>query len=118
MVSQGPATGPVPHPVGFVEVFDLRAKQQLNRGYSDGLARGIEIVVTPAIFGVLGWLLDRWLGTDPFLAIGLGTFGVAGIFAKLWLGYDRDMAEAEAGKPWTRSGTPGVTENNPQGSSS
>ena len=88
--------------MGFVEVFDLRAKQQLNRGYSDGLARGIEIVATPAVFGGFGWLLDRWLGTDPFLAIGLGAFGVAGIFAKLWLGYDKDMAEAEAGKPWAR----------------
>jgi hypothetical protein len=92
--------------VGFVEVFDLRAKQQLNRGYSDGLARGVEIVVTPAIFGGLGWLLDRWLGTDPFLAIALGAFGVAGIFAKLWLGYDRDMIQAESGKPWARTGQP------------
>ena len=89
--------------MGFVDVFDLRAKQQLNRGYSDGLARGIEIVATPAIFGLIGWALDRWLGTDPFLAIGLGAFGVAGIFAKLWLGYDQDMIKAEAGKPWTRT---------------
>jgi F0F1-type ATP synthase assembly protein I len=97
----------VPHPLGFRRVFDLRAKQQLNRGYSDGLARGIEIVATPALFGLLGWLLDGWLGTDPFLAIGLGTFGVAGIFAKLWLGYDRDMIAAESGKPWTRTADAG-----------
>ena len=95
--------------MGFPDVFDLRAKQQLNRGYSDGLARGIEIVATPAVFGLLGWFLDRWLGTDPFLAIGLGAFGVAGIFAKLWLGYDQDMIKAESGKPWTRTGD-GTTE--------
>ncbi len=43
---------------GSPELFDLRAKQQLNRGYSDGLARGIEIVLTPLIFGGIGWLLD------------------------------------------------------------
>lgn len=83
-------------------MFDLRAKQQLNRGYSDGLARGIEIVVTPLVFGGLGWLLDSWLGTGPFLAVALGIFGVAGIFAKLWLGYDRDMIAAQEDKPWAR----------------
>ncbi len=81
---------------------DLRANQQLNRGYSDGLARGMEVVLTPLLFGAIGWLLDGWLGTDPFLAIILGTFGVVGIFAKLKLGYDRQMDEQEAGKPWTR----------------
>jgi hypothetical protein len=83
-------------------VFDLRAKQQLNRGYSDGLARGFEIMVTPLIFGAIGWLLDSWIGTGPFLAIALGTFGVVGIFAKLKLGYDREIAGVEAGKPWAR----------------
>lgn len=83
-------------------MFDVRAKQQLNRGYSDGLARGVELVLAMLTMGALGWLLDRWLGTDPFLAIGLGAFGVGGAFAKLWAGYDRDMVAAEAGKPWTR----------------
>ena len=81
---------------------DLRAKQELNRGYSNGLARGFELVITPMIFGGIGWLLDGWLGTGHLLAIALGVFGVAGIFAKLKLGYDADMTKAEAGKPWTR----------------
>lgn len=80
----------------------MRARQQLNRGYSDGNARGLEIALTPLVFGGLGWLLDGWLGTDPWLAVGFGTFGVVGIFAKLKIGYDRDMAAEEAGKPWTR----------------
>lgn len=83
--------------------FDLRAKQQLNRGYSDGMARGIEIVVTPFVFGGIGWLLDGRFGTGPFLAVGLGLFGAVGVFVKMKLGYDQQMAEAEAGKPWTRS---------------
>lgn len=90
-------------------MFDLRAKQQLNRGYSDGMSRGIEIVATPLVFGVIGWLLDNWLGTGPILAIGFGVFGVVGIFAKLKLGYDQQMLEAEAGKPWTRSNAADAT---------
>jgi F0F1-type ATP synthase assembly protein I len=86
-------------------VPDLRARQQLNRGYNDGLARGTEIVATPLLFGGIGWLLDSWLGTDPFLAIGLGVFGVVVIFVKLKLGYDQQMDQAEAGKAWTRGST-------------
>lgn len=83
-------------------MFDLRAKQQLNRGYSDGMARGMEIVLTPLILGAIGWLLDGWLGTGHLLALVLGVLGVVGVFTKLKLGYDRQMIEAEAGKPWTR----------------
>ena len=83
-------------------MFDVRAKQQLNRGYSDGLARGIELVVAPLIMGAFGWLLDSWLGTDPILTIVFGVFGIAGIFAKLWAGYDREMRVVQEGKPWTR----------------
>jgi hypothetical protein len=97
--------------MGLSELFDVRAKQQLNRGYSDGMARGIEIVVTPLIFGLIGFVLDGWIGTGHILAIALGTFGVVGIFAKLKLGYDQDMAKVEAGKPWNRPSdpTPGAT---------
>ena len=86
-------------------MFDVRAKQQLNRGYSDGLARGFELVVAPLVMGGIGWLLDRWLGTSPVLTIALGVFGVLGIFAKLWAGYDREMHAVQEGKPWTRGAT-------------
>jgi hypothetical protein len=83
-------------------VFDLRAKQQLNRGYSDGLARGMEVVLTPLLLGALGWLLDGRLGTSPILAVVFGCVGAAGIFVKLKLGYDKQMEQVEAGKPWKR----------------
>ena len=86
---------------------DLRARQQLNRGYNDGLARGMEIVLTPLLLGGLGWLLDGWLGTDPFLALILGLLGAVGIFYKLKLGYDRKMVDEESGKPWTRGSSGG-----------
>lgn len=66
------------------------------------MARGMEIALTPLVFGGIGWLLDGWLGTGHLLAVALGIFGVVGIFVKLKLGYDQQMADAEAGKPWTR----------------
>lgn len=102
MVSQATGNGAGAGNAEGVRLSDLRAKQQLNRGYSDGMARGMEIVLTPLLFGAMGWLLDTWLGTGPVLALLLGTFGVIGIFVKLKLGYDQKMLVEEDGKPWTR----------------
>jgi len=77
-------------------VFDLAARRQLNRGYSDGLSRALEIVVTPLLFGFLGRLVDGWLGTSPWFMIGFGAFAVSGMFVRFWVGYDREMREHEA----------------------
>jgi F0F1-type ATP synthase assembly protein I len=83
-------------------VFDLAARRHLNRGFNDGLTRALEIVLSPVIMGAAGWALDRWLGTEPWFMIVLGTAGVAGVFAKLWIGYDRDMRVEEAKLPQAR----------------
>ena len=91
-------------------MFDLTAKREMNHGYSDGLARGMEIVLTPLLMGGLGWLLDGWLGTGRVLAVTFGILGIIGIFTKLKIGYDRDMVSAEAGKPWNRATTPPPSE--------
>lgn len=84
-------------------MFDLAARRQLNRGYSDGLSRAVEIVVTPLLFGYVGHLLDGWLGIRPVLTIVLAALAVTGLFVKLWLGYDREMRRHEAGAVWARS---------------
>ncbi|HEX7133656.1 MAG TPA: AtpZ/AtpI family protein [Iamia sp.] len=73
-------------------MFDLRARQDLNNGFSNAFVRGFELVVTPILFGLLGWLVDRALGTSPVFALGAFAFGVIGTAVKLKLGYDREMA--------------------------
>jgi F0F1-type ATP synthase assembly protein I len=83
-------------------VFDLAARRQLNRGYSDGLSRAVEIVGTPLLLGYLGYLFDGWVGTRPVMTVVLGLLGVSGVFVKLWLGYDREMREHEAKAAWAR----------------
>ena len=93
--------------MGLSELFDVRAKQQLNRGYSDGMARGIELVLTPLFLGGIGWLLDRWLGTGHVLAIVLGVLGVIGIFVKMKLRLRRPDDRGRGGqavdpRPWRR----------------
>ena len=82
--------------------MDRSARQKLNRGYADGLARGIELALVPLVFGGLGWLVDRWLATDKIFTIVLAVFGVVGVFVKMWLQYDADMTREEAGAIWNR----------------
>ena len=77
--------------------MDLRDKRELNNGFGDAMARAVELVVTPGIFGFLGWLLDRWLGTTPLFAL----LFFVGVFAyvawKLWMGYETSMQQHERG---------------------
>jgi hypothetical protein len=83
-------------------VFDLATRRKINKGFSDGFTRAVEIVVTPVLMGLLGAVVDGWLGTRPGFTLGLASFGVCGIFAKLWLGYDREMRAEEAKIPGAR----------------
>lgn len=82
--------------------MDRSASQKLNRGYADGLARGLELALVPVVFGGLGWLLDRWLSTDRVFTLVLAVFGVVGIFVKMWLQYDAEMTREEKGAIWNR----------------
>ena len=36
--------------------MDLSDRRDLYNGFGDALSRAVELVVTPAIFGFLGWL--------------------------------------------------------------
>jgi hypothetical protein len=67
---------------------DQNDKRDLYNGFGDGLARAFEYAVTPAIFGVLGYLLDRAIGTVPVLTIVLALICVVGMFLKTWYTYD------------------------------
>ncbi len=54
--------------------MDLQDRRELNNGAGDALARAVELVVTPLIFGFFGYLLDGWIGIRPvlmFLLFGL-----------------------------------------------
>lgn len=73
-------------------MFDLRARQDLNRGFNDALGRGIDLALTPVVFGVIGWLIDRVAGTSPVFTIIVAAIGVVGTVVKMKLGYDRDMS--------------------------
>ena len=44
---------------------------------ADGFAKAVEFVVTPALCGVGGHFLDRWLGTNPVFTVVLFVWALA-----------------------------------------
>lgn len=76
-------------------MFDLRTRQDLNRGFSEAFGRGVDLALTPVVFGALGWLIDRMAGTSPVFTIVVATIGVLGTALKIKLGYDKDMSAFE-----------------------
>ncbi len=79
-----------------------------GNGSEDGLAKAVEIVVTPVIFAAAGFGLDRWLDTGPWLAL---SFGIVAFVLKLlieWYRYTERMSKLEtdlaAQRPTQRRG--------------
>ncbi|HEX6238892.1 MAG TPA: AtpZ/AtpI family protein [Acidimicrobiales bacterium] len=78
---------------------DLSARRELNRGAGDALSRASELALTPAIFALIGWRLDAWLGTMPLLLVVLFAFTMSYEVWKLFLRYDEQMRDQEAKVP-------------------
>ena len=65
----------------------------------DGVVAAFELVLTPALFGFFGYLIDRWLETGPiFLALLAGIVAVYEIW-KLWYTYTQKMKTYEEALP-------------------
>ena len=88
--------------------MDQNPKRDLYNGFGDGLALAFEFAVTPAIFGVLGYLLDRAIGTVPVFTIIFALLCVVGMFVRIWYTYDASMRAHEARAPWGRPDPPGT----------
>lgn len=62
----------------------------------DHLGQGMDAVVTLVLFMAGGWLLDRWLGTEPWLMIGMVLLASVGVFVGIKARYNARMEELEA----------------------
>jgi F0F1-type ATP synthase assembly protein I len=80
---------------------DLRDRQQTWSGFSDALARSIELVATPLLFGLGGWALDRWLGTGPLFMVVLFLFALLGMGVRMYYAYEREMESHERAGVWS-----------------
>lgn len=74
----------------------LPAQRDLNRGFGDTLSRAFEFAGVVGVFLFLGWLVDRWLGTQPLFMILLTVFALVGQGVRLWYAYDAQMRKHEA----------------------
>jgi ATP synthase protein I len=54
-----------------------------GKGYSQGNRVLAELIAGPAGGALIGWLLDRWLGTSPWLLLGLLFGGIAVAFRNI-----------------------------------
>jgi F0F1-type ATP synthase assembly protein I len=82
---------------------ELPDRQATWNGFGEALSLAVGLVVTPLLFALLGWWLDRMLGTDPVLAFAFGAVGLFGQCAHMYYSYRARIAREEEGKPWTRS---------------
>lgn len=58
-------------------------QRQGDGGMGQGLRMGIELVAATLVGAFLGWLLDRWLNTSPWLLILFFLLGVAAGFRNI-----------------------------------
>lgn len=80
----------------------LNDKPVMSQAFSDEMTRGIELVATPVVVGLLGWLLDGAVGTTPLFTVAFAVFAVVATLIKLWYGYEAEMRAHEAAGRWTR----------------
>lgn len=62
----------------------------------ENLNRGMDIALVTVVFVVIGWLVDRWLGTQPVFIITLLVLGVVGQFLSIRYRYEAVMQRLEA----------------------
>jgi hypothetical protein len=63
---------------------------------NDPLVQGIDNALAIALLFGVGYALDRWLGTSPWLMIAFVVLGGIGVFAKMKYRYDAQMEQHEA----------------------
>ena len=68
--------------------------REMQQGFGDAFAAAFELVVTPAIFGFLGWLLDGRLGTTPVFTIVFTAITLAYASYRLAHSYGESLEQA------------------------
>ena len=63
---------------------------------NDPLVQGIDNALAVALLFGIGYGLDRWLGTAPWMMIVFVLLGGVGVFAKMKYRYDAQMDRYEA----------------------
>jgi F0F1-type ATP synthase assembly protein I len=71
--------------------------QSMNRSHGS-----FELVVSPLLFALIGYGLDRWIGTTPWITVIFAIIGLAGAVVKIYYSYEVEMRQHEAEGPWAK----------------
>ncbi len=72
-------------------------QREMRQAGGDAFSAAFEMIVTPALFGLLGWFIDTRLGLFPVFTLGLGFAVLAYEVWRLWTNYSASLdAELEA----------------------
>jgi len=71
--------------------------KSMNRSHGS-----FELVVSPLLFALIGYGLDRWIGTTPWITVIFAIIGLAGAVVKIYYGYEVEMRQHEAEGPWAK----------------
>lgn len=70
--------------------------QVAGSALASGSRYAVEIVAGVVVGGLLGWLLDGWLGTKPWLALIFLLLGLAAGFMNLMRAVNREQRQMDA----------------------
>ena len=69
-------------------------------GFSNALARAVELVGTVLVFVLIGLWIDSRLGTKPLFTVVLGLLAILGQGIVAYYRYKAEVAAEEGEKPW------------------
>ena len=69
---------------------DQDERRRLYTGAGDGMAKAVDLVTATAVWGAIGYFIDRWLGTWP-IVFAIGT--VIGNLTGIYVLYRRSIEE-------------------------
>ena len=84
-------------------------KGELYRTFADSYTRAFELAATPAVCGLMGYGLDRWLGIVPVLTLIFALVAFLTLLWRTWYAYVHQMESLEGAGPWA-SHAPGAEE--------
>ncbi len=84
----------------------LEGGNRIDRGVGEGVSRSFELIATPALCGLIGFGVDRLLGTAWVFTAALAIFGIVGTTLSTWYRYDARMRVEEAKRRAAATGAP------------
>lgn len=83
--------------------MELSQRSEPSNNHGDGLSIAFELVGTPGIFGLMGFGLDRWIGTTPLFTIGLTLVALATVASLTIWRYNAEIARADSARRAART---------------